>query len=81
MARCDCYVSLHRSEGFGLTLGEAMALGKPVIATGFCGNVDFMTPENSWLVRYAVTHVGPEGENYPARRPLGRARRRPRRRS
>src|SRR3954469_10812605 len=50
--RCDAYVSLHRSEGFGLTLGEAMALGKPVIGTGFGGNVDFMTPANSWLVDY-----------------------------
>jgi glycosyltransferase involved in cell wall biosynthesis/SAM-dependent methyltransferase len=64
--RCDCYVSLHRSEGFGLTLGEAMALGKPVIGTGFGGNVDFMTPDNAWLVPYAETLVGPEGENYPA---------------
>jgi len=33
----DCYVSLHRSEGFGLTMAEAMALGKPVIATGLLG--------------------------------------------
>ena len=64
--RCDAYVSLHRSEGFGLTLGEAMALGKPVIGTGFGGNVDFMTPANSWLVDYEETLVGPEGENYPA---------------
>jgi glycosyltransferase involved in cell wall biosynthesis/SAM-dependent methyltransferase len=64
--RCDAYVSLHRSEGFGLTLGEAMALGKPVIGTGFGGNVDFMTPQNSWLVDYSETLVGPEGENYPA---------------
>jgi glycosyltransferase involved in cell wall biosynthesis/SAM-dependent methyltransferase len=64
--RCDAYVSLHRSEGFGLTLGEAMALGKPVIGTGFGGNVDFMTHANSWLVDYEETLVGPEGENYPA---------------
>jgi glycosyltransferase involved in cell wall biosynthesis/SAM-dependent methyltransferase len=64
--RCDAYISLHRSEGFGLTLGEAMALGKPVIGTGFGGNVDFMTHANSWLVDYEETLVGPEGENYPA---------------
>ena len=49
-ARADCYVSLHRSEGFGLTLAESMALGKPVIATGYSGNTDFMTPANSYLV-------------------------------
>jgi SAM-dependent methyltransferase len=66
MDRCDCYVSLHRSEGFGLTLGEAMALGKPVIGTGYGGNLDFMTPANSYLVGYEMTTVGPEGENYPS---------------
>ena len=66
MRRADCYVSLHRAEGFGLTLGETMALGKPVIATGFSANLDFMTAENSYLVRHEETLVGPEGENYPA---------------
>ena len=66
MAACDCYVSLHRSEGFGLTLGEAMAMGKPVVATGYSGNLDFMTPENSYLVSHGLTEVGPDGENYPA---------------
>ncbi|HWT91944.1 MAG TPA: glycosyltransferase family 4 protein, partial [Solirubrobacteraceae bacterium] len=66
MAACDCYVSLHRSEGFGLTLGEAMALGKPVVATGYSANLDFMSPANSYLVDHTMTQVGPEGENYPA---------------
>jgi glycosyltransferase involved in cell wall biosynthesis/SAM-dependent methyltransferase len=66
MARCDAYVSLHRAEGFGLTLGEAMALGKPVIGTAFSSNLDFMSPANSYLVDYEMTKVGPEGENYPA---------------
>jgi glycosyltransferase involved in cell wall biosynthesis/SAM-dependent methyltransferase len=66
MRRADCYVSLHRAEGFGLTLGETMALGKPVIATGFSANLDFMTAENSYLVRHRETLVGDEGENYPA---------------
>ena len=65
LAACDCYVSLHRAEGFGLTLAEALARGKPVIATGFSGNTDFMTRENSFLVDYAVSRVGAEGENYP----------------
>lgn len=66
IAGCDCYVSLHRSEGFGLTMAEAMALGKPVIATGYSGNVDFMHPDNSFLVSYTLTHVGPDGGIYPA---------------
>jgi glycosyltransferase involved in cell wall biosynthesis len=52
---CDCYVSLHRSEGFGLTMAEAMFFGKPVIATGYSGNLDFMSPENSILVPYEKT--------------------------
>lgn len=51
---CDCYLSLHRSEGFGMTIGEAMLLGKPAIATNYSGNVDFMTDENSYLVDYRV---------------------------
>lgn len=66
VAACGCFVSLHRAEGFGLGLAEAMALGRPVIATGFSGNVDFMTPENSLLVRSTMTDVGREGENYPS---------------
>ena len=66
IARCDCYVSLHRAEGFGLTLAEAMALGKPAIATGYSGNLEFMTPTNSYLVDYKLTHVGPNAEMYPA---------------
>jgi glycosyltransferase involved in cell wall biosynthesis len=54
---CDCYVSLHRSEGFGLTIAEAMMASKPVIATGFSGNMDFMTARNSYLVRYSLTEI------------------------
>jgi GT2 family glycosyltransferase/glycosyltransferase involved in cell wall biosynthesis len=50
MQACDCYVSLHRSEGFGLTMAEAMLMGKPVIATGYSGNMDFMDEQNSLLV-------------------------------
>ena len=65
MAACDCYVSLHRAEGFGLTPAEAMALGKPVIATAYSGTMDFMTPSNSYLVPWSPAKVGLEGEQYP----------------
>jgi glycosyltransferase involved in cell wall biosynthesis len=65
-ALCDCYVSLHRSEGFGLTIAEAMALGKPAIATGYSGNLEFMTPDNSYLSPWSKSVVGPEREPYPA---------------
>jgi glycosyltransferase involved in cell wall biosynthesis len=66
MAGCDCYVSLHRAEGFGLTLAEAMAIGKPVIGTAYSGNLDFMNAQNSYLVDYELGVVGPECEIYPA---------------
>ena len=67
MAACDAYVSLHRAEGFGLTLAEAMALGKPVIATGYSGNLDFMNDDNSWLVGHRLVPVGEGSGPYPAR--------------
>jgi glycosyltransferase involved in cell wall biosynthesis len=66
LAASDCYVSLHRSEGFGLTPAEAMYLGKPVIATGYSGNLDYMTPENSYLVDYEFQPIGPGNAPYPA---------------
>jgi len=50
----DCFVSLHRSEGFGMGLAECMYLGKPVIATGYSGNLDFMDDQNSLLVDYRM---------------------------
>lgn len=53
-ASCDVFVSLHRAEGLGLGLMEAMALGKPVIATGWSGNMSFMNHTNSCLVRYRL---------------------------
>src|SRR5439155_13148068 len=55
-----------RSEGFGLTIAEAMALGKPTIATAYSGNLEFMTKENSYLCPYQLCPVGPEREPYPA---------------
>jgi len=53
----DGFVSLHRSEGFGLGLAEAMLLGKPVIATGYSANLDFMNRDNSLLVDYERVEI------------------------
>ncbi|MDQ2648661.1 MAG: glycosyltransferase, partial [Actinomycetota bacterium] len=68
IANCDCYVSLHRSEGVGATISDAIAVGRPVIATAFGGNVEFMTEPGSYLVStQGVTRVGPlEYRAYPA---------------
>jgi hypothetical protein len=66
MNAADCYVSLHRAEGFGYTLAEAMWLGKPVIATGYSGNLDFMSTDNSFLVDHHLVPIGPGNEPYPA---------------
>lgn len=65
MERANCYVSLHRSEGLGLTLLESMALGKPCITTAYSGNMDFSTAENSWLIPFKMTPVGPWRWPYP----------------
>src|SRR5919108_843519 len=65
-ALCDCYVSLHRSEGFGLTIAEAMAFGKPAIATGYGGNLAFMDAESGYLVPYTLTTLEERVGPYPA---------------
>ena len=61
---CDCFVSLHRSEGFGLGMAEAMLLGKPVIATRYSGNLDYMHADNSMLVDYHLTNIQKSGPVY-----------------
>ena len=62
----DCFVSLHRSEGFGLHLAAAMAAGKPVIATGYSGNLAFMNADVAHLVPHRLVEVGPHNGPYPA---------------
>ena len=77
MAACDAYVSLHRSEGTGLTITDAMALGKPGIATGWSGNMDFMNVCNSYPVSYELVKL--KKASVPIKREnLGRAKRRTR---
>jgi glycosyltransferase involved in cell wall biosynthesis len=66
MAAADAYVSLHRSEGFGLTLAEAMALGKPVIATDYGGSADFTSAGGTFPVPYRLVEVGQAEGPYPA---------------
>lgn len=62
----DCFVSLHRSEGFGIVLAEAMYLGKPVIGTLWSGNTDFMNMNNSCGIPYQLIELkkdfGPYGK-------------------
>lgn len=67
LAACDCYVSLHRSEGFGLTVAEAMALGKPVISTAYSSTLEFANESNSFLVPARLTEVGEHAPPYPPR--------------
>lgn len=60
--KCDAYVSLHRSEGWGFGMVEAMQLGLPVIATAYSGNMEFCSPENSYLVPYDL--IAPRPSEY-----------------
>ncbi|HEV7507649.1 MAG TPA: glycosyltransferase [Thermoanaerobaculia bacterium] len=64
-AACDAYISLHRSEGLGLPLIEAMYLGKPVIATGYGGVTDFLDEETGFVVRHGMTALERPQGPYP----------------
>ncbi|HEY2753096.1 glycosyltransferase family 4 protein [Phenylobacterium sp.] len=55
----DVFVSLHRSEGFGRGMAEAMFLGRPAVATGYSGNLDFMVPGTGLLVDFELVPVAP----------------------
>jgi glycosyltransferase involved in cell wall biosynthesis len=62
----DCFVSLHRSEGFGLGPAEAMSLGKPAIITNWSGNTDYMTADNCIAIDYKLTTLGKNYGPYTA---------------
>lgn len=65
-AACDCYVSLHRSEGFGLAIAECMYLGKPVISTDWSATAEFVDEANGCPVNYQLRtleeNFGPYGK-------------------
>ena len=60
----DCFVSLHRGEGLGLNLLDAMSLRKPVVATGFGGNIEFMNKQNSFIVDFTLSKSNDRCKNY-----------------
>ncbi|MDQ3403561.1 MAG: glycosyltransferase family 4 protein [Actinomycetota bacterium] len=67
LASCDIYISLHRSEGFGMGMAEAMALGKAVVATGYGGNTDFMPPGSAAVVGYDIRPITPSDHRFGAK--------------
>jgi glycosyltransferase involved in cell wall biosynthesis len=64
-ACCDVYLSLHRSEGFGLNIAECMALGKCVIATNYSGNTDYFDKTCGAPVGYSLIRVGKSDYIFP----------------
>ncbi|MGM4984636.1 glycosyltransferase [Rhizobium sp. OK494] len=62
---CDAFVSPHRGEGFGLNIAEMMILGKPVVVTGYSGNLEFCNKQNSFFVDYDLVEVSDEAGPYP----------------
>lgn len=61
----DCFVSLHRAEGFGLTMAETMGMGKAVVGTDYSGNLTFMDATNSRLVKNTLVPIPPGNPPYP----------------
>jgi glycosyltransferase involved in cell wall biosynthesis len=64
LAAADCYVSLHRAEGLGLTVAESMALGKPAIVTDYAGSTDFVHEGIAFPIPYELVEVGPGNAPY-----------------
>ena len=56
-ARADAYISLHRGEGLGLTVAEAMAAGTPVVVTDYSGTTSFCDPDTAWLVPFELIDI------------------------
>jgi glycosyltransferase involved in cell wall biosynthesis len=59
-AVCDCYISLHHAEAWGLSISDSLAAGKDVIATGYSGNMHYMNENNSYPVAYSIGNIFPE---------------------
>lgn len=66
LATSDAVMSLHRAEGFGLVPAQAMLAGRPVIATGWSGNLDFMTPDTACLIPIRLVPVDDPSQLYVA---------------
>ncbi|MEW2500054.1 FkbM family methyltransferase [Amycolatopsis sp. NPDC047767] len=62
--RSTCYVSLHRGEGFGLTVAEAMARAMPVISTDYSSTTEFLDSTTGWPVAYRLVPVGKGNDPY-----------------
>jgi glycosyltransferase involved in cell wall biosynthesis len=59
------FLSLHRAEGLGMNISDAVSFGVPVVYTDFGGCTDFLAPENSFPVRYRRKHIGRGNAPYP----------------
>jgi len=56
---CDVFLSLHKAEGFGMGMAEAMSQGKPVVATNWSANTEFCREDTAWCIPYHMVPVLP----------------------